>query len=211
MGTAPVRRHGPRLHHRRASGRGRDRGRPRLRLPFMTGSVAVTSEVDLLVAGQKGLLVVQGDDRQVRRPRLPAAGNGRRLSDGCPCPASRYLAGTLTWVAHWGIGEVRRYYLDGQIVDRVVATAPTPPQSLSPDPVCAPSSSLRPAWRSSRGCSPHTPTPAGSWSPCATYSTVRPPLLGRRGAVPDAVPRHPSTPAPARSRHLRKAGQQCSS
>lgn len=184
------------------------------RLAGMTGAVAVTSDGDLLIAGQEGLVLLgDAEDHVTTGPRLLASGCGRRLNDGCPDPAGRYLVGTLTiggpdesaeelfvvepdgtvatvdddlslsnglawsadgtrmfstdtmrgvvwerdydpasgarderrpfievtdgypdgctvdsedhlWVAHWGIGEVRRYAPDGTLVDRVRVDAP---------------------------------------------------------------------------------------
>lgn len=183
------------------------------RLPHMVGAVAVTVDGAVLVAGEHGLLVLGDDGEQLAGPGLLAPGLGRRLNDGSPDPAGRYLVGTLTiggpqdfneqlfvvepdggvdtvdddlslsnglawsvdgsrmystdtlrgvvwqrdydpvsgargqrrpfievgdgypdgctvdsqdhlWVAHWGIGEVRRYDPEGRVVDRVAVDAP---------------------------------------------------------------------------------------
>jgi sugar lactone lactonase YvrE len=60
------------------------------------GAVAVGDDGTLLVAGQEGLVVVRPDGSRGDGPRIVPAGERRRLNDGAPDPAGRFVVGTLS-------------------------------------------------------------------------------------------------------------------
>jgi sugar lactone lactonase YvrE len=59
------------------------------------GAVAVAESGDWLVAGGEELLIRSADGAVTRGPRLLPAGSGRRLNDGRPDPAGRFVVGSL--------------------------------------------------------------------------------------------------------------------
>jgi sugar lactone lactonase YvrE len=61
----------------------------------MVGAVTVAADGTLLVAAQERLIVVRPDGTRVDGPRVVPAGAGRRLNDGKPDPAGRFLVGTM--------------------------------------------------------------------------------------------------------------------
>ncbi len=67
----------------------------RHRFEGTVGAVAVSEEGDLLVAGAEGLFVRHTDGTISPGPRLLPSGSGRRLNDGKPDPAGRYVVGSL--------------------------------------------------------------------------------------------------------------------
>ena len=62
----------------------------------MVGAVAVADDGTLLVAEQEGLGVVRTDGTRAEGPRVVPAGERRRLNDGKPDPAGRFLVGTMS-------------------------------------------------------------------------------------------------------------------
>ena len=68
------------------------------RIPFdtMVGAVAVAGDGTLLVAAQERLVVQRPDGTREDGPRVVPAGERRRLNDGKPDPAGRFLVGTLS-------------------------------------------------------------------------------------------------------------------
>ncbi|HEY8591026.1 MAG TPA: SMP-30/gluconolactonase/LRE family protein [Naasia sp.] len=67
----------------------------RVGFPGMVGAVAVAESGHWIVAGTEELLVRAPDGTVTTGPRIVPAGSGRRLNDGKPDPAGRYLVGTL--------------------------------------------------------------------------------------------------------------------
>src|SRR4051812_9228635 len=61
----------------------------------MVGAVAVGDDGTLLVAAQERLVVVRPDGSRTDGPRIVPAGARRRLNDGAPDPAGRFLVGTM--------------------------------------------------------------------------------------------------------------------
>jgi sugar lactone lactonase YvrE len=60
------------------------------------GAVAVGADGALLVAGQERLVVVRPDGSRIDGPQIVPAGETRRLNDGAPDPAGRFLVGTMS-------------------------------------------------------------------------------------------------------------------
>ena len=67
----------------------------RLTFDGMVGAVAVAGDGGLLVAAQEHLVLVRPDGTREHGPRIVPAGDGRRLNDGGPDPAGRFVVGTL--------------------------------------------------------------------------------------------------------------------
>ena len=67
----------------------------RLTFPGTVGCLAVSTDGRLLVAAQEHLVVVDPDGTRTDGPRILPPGLGRRLNDGQPDPAGRFLVGTL--------------------------------------------------------------------------------------------------------------------
>jgi sugar lactone lactonase YvrE len=65
------------------------------RFECMVGAVAVAQDGTLLVAAQERLVVVGTDGSREDGPRVVPAGEPRRLNDGGPDPAGRFVVGTL--------------------------------------------------------------------------------------------------------------------
>lgn len=63
--------------------------------PGTVGAVAPTADGDWLVAGADRLFMRTADGEVVPGPRLLPASSGRRLNDGKPDPAGRYVVGSL--------------------------------------------------------------------------------------------------------------------
>jgi sugar lactone lactonase YvrE len=62
----------------------------------MVGAVAFADDGTLLVAAQEHLVVVRLDGTRGDGPRVVPEGERRRLNDGAPDPAGRFLVGTLS-------------------------------------------------------------------------------------------------------------------
>ena len=62
----------------------------------MVGAVAVAADGTLLVAAQEHLLVVRPDGTRTDGPRVVPEGERRRLNDGAPDPAGRFLVGSMS-------------------------------------------------------------------------------------------------------------------
>jgi sugar lactone lactonase YvrE len=62
----------------------------------MVGAVAVATDDTLLVAAQEALVVVRPDGTRIDGPRIVPAGERRRLNDGVPDPAGRFLVGSMS-------------------------------------------------------------------------------------------------------------------
>ena len=60
------------------------------------GAVAFGDDDTLLVAGQERLVVVRPDGSRIDGPRIVPSGERRRLNDGAPDPAGRFVVGTLS-------------------------------------------------------------------------------------------------------------------
>jgi sugar lactone lactonase YvrE len=60
------------------------------------GAVAVSESGDWLVAGAEELLIRTSEGTVTRGPRLLPASSGRRLNDGRPDPAGRFVVGSLS-------------------------------------------------------------------------------------------------------------------
>ena len=60
------------------------------------GAVAFSADGTLLVAGQEQLVVVRPDGSRIDGPRIVPAGERRRLNDGAPDPAGRFVVGTMS-------------------------------------------------------------------------------------------------------------------
>ncbi|MCU1438261.1 MAG: SMP-30/gluconolactonase/LRE family protein [Naasia sp.] len=69
--------------------------RERVQFPGTTGAVAVAEAGDWLVAGGQELLVRAADGSVTPGPRILPQDSGRRLNDGKPDPAGRYVVGSL--------------------------------------------------------------------------------------------------------------------
>ncbi|THG28705.1 SMP-30/gluconolactonase/LRE family protein [Naasia lichenicola] len=67
----------------------------RLEFPHMVGAVASAESGAWIIAGQETLLYRRPDGELVDGPRVIPAGSNRRLNDGKPDPAGRYIIGTL--------------------------------------------------------------------------------------------------------------------
>jgi sugar lactone lactonase YvrE len=68
----------------------------RILFDTMVGAVAVAGDGTLLVAAQERLVVQRPDGTREDGPRVVPAGERRRLNDGKPDPAGRFLVGTLS-------------------------------------------------------------------------------------------------------------------
>lgn len=68
----------------------------RHRFDGTVGAVTVAADGTLLVAAQEHLVVVRPDGTRGNGPRIVPAGVRRRLNDGGPDPAGRFLVGTLS-------------------------------------------------------------------------------------------------------------------
>src|SRR5215211_2327513 len=68
----------------------------RISFDTMVGAVAAASDGTLLVAAQEQLVVRRPDGSWEDGPRVVPAGERRRLNDGKPDPAGRFLVGTLS-------------------------------------------------------------------------------------------------------------------
>jgi sugar lactone lactonase YvrE len=60
------------------------------------GAVAVAADGTLLVAAQEHLVLLRPDGARTEGPRIVPAGERRRLNDGAPDPAGRFVVGTLS-------------------------------------------------------------------------------------------------------------------
>jgi sugar lactone lactonase YvrE len=67
----------------------------RLDFDTMVGAVTVGADGSLLVAAAQQLVLVRPDGARQPGPRIVPAGEPRRLNDGKPDPAGRYVVGTL--------------------------------------------------------------------------------------------------------------------
>jgi sugar lactone lactonase YvrE len=62
----------------------------------MVGAVAFADDGSLLVAAQDRLVALGADGTRRNGPRVVAAGERRRLNDGAPDPAGRFVVGTMS-------------------------------------------------------------------------------------------------------------------
>ncbi len=60
------------------------------------GAVAAATDGTLLVAAQEHLVALRPDGTRTDGPRIVPAGQRRRLNDGAPDPAGRFVVGTLS-------------------------------------------------------------------------------------------------------------------
>jgi sugar lactone lactonase YvrE len=60
------------------------------------GAVAAATDGTLLVAARKHLVALRPDGTRTDGPRIVPAGERRRLNDGAPDPAGRFVVGTLS-------------------------------------------------------------------------------------------------------------------
>ncbi|UOE43484.1 SMP-30/gluconolactonase/LRE family protein [Agromyces larvae] len=60
------------------------------------GAIAVAESGEWLIAGAEGVLVRGVDGSVASGPRLLPAGSGRRLNDGAPDPAGRFVVGSMS-------------------------------------------------------------------------------------------------------------------
>jgi sugar lactone lactonase YvrE len=67
-----------------------------VRFPGTVGAVAVSQAGDWVAAGTHGLLIRSADGLLAAGPRLLPPDCGRRLNDGKPDPAGRYVVGTVS-------------------------------------------------------------------------------------------------------------------
>ena len=74
---------------------GRIEVRDQLEFPHMVGAAATAESGAWIIAGQETLLYRQPDGEILEGPRVIPPGSNRRLNDGKPDPAGRYLIGTL--------------------------------------------------------------------------------------------------------------------
>jgi sugar lactone lactonase YvrE len=68
----------------------------RHRFDGTVGAVTVAEDGTLLVAAQEKLIFVGLDGSRTDGPRVVSEGQGRRLNDGKPDPAGRFLVGTMS-------------------------------------------------------------------------------------------------------------------
>jgi sugar lactone lactonase YvrE len=83
----------------------------RLQFDGTVGAVAPAKDGRLLVAAQEHLVIVESDGRRIDGPRLLPPGVGRRLNDGKPDPAGRFLVGSLLMDEP---GDESLFRLDGE-------------------------------------------------------------------------------------------------
>lgn len=86
----------------------------RLQFPGTVGAVAPSADGHLLVAAQEHLVIVDSDGHRTDGPRILPAGTGRRLNDGKPDPAGRFLVGTL-FMDEPGVESLVRLEPDGSV------------------------------------------------------------------------------------------------
>jgi sugar lactone lactonase YvrE len=86
----------------------------RLAFPGTVGAVTVSDDGSLLVAAQEHLVIVDPSGQRTDGPRILAEGTGRRLNDGKPDPAGRFLVGTL-FMDEPGVESLVRLEADGTV------------------------------------------------------------------------------------------------